>query len=561
MTRLDGEGVRVVLVGTGSHAPASRLPDVPAVEGTVHAVRSCLVEACGVREQNLVSLVDPEGPEPFLDAVIDAGGTASDVLLLYYVGHGVLDVAGQLHLATKATVDLTNKASFQALAYSEVIGALRNCRARLVVVVLDCCYSGRVSTPVRTGALLVSADYDEQALAPVGEEYTAFSGEFIRVLREGIPTAPAQITLQHLHDHLVRTMRRQKRPTPVLQTGNLAGELVLAHNRADHSQDHDSDAEVETPWEGACPYRGLEPFTAEDEQLFYGRAELISHALSRLAQRVRTGGVTVVAGPSGCGKTSLLSAGMLPAIVHGDLGVAGSSSWPQVAMTPGEDPLGGLAARLAEFSPVKDMESIRTELAAGREQACTAVRRAASCAMPLALDVVDGRLVIVVDQFEEVFSPAVSDADRLAFVGALDALAAQTEGDDPAALVIVGLRSDFHGQCVRFPELAAALENNQVVVGPMTTAELRSVIVEPARQAALALQPGLVDLLLQDMGADPRQDQSADYDPGVLPLLSQALLATWQRRRGNLLTVEGYREIGGVAGAIATTAAADGPGG
>jgi hypothetical protein len=245
MAGLDGEGVRVVLAGTGSHASGSRLPDVPAVEATVRAVRSCLVGVCGVWEQNLLELVDPEGPEPLLDVIIDAAGAASDVLLVYYVGHGVLDVAGQLHLATKATVDLATKASFQALAYSEVIGALQNCRARRVLVILDCCYSGRASTPVRSGALLASADRGEYALAPVGEEFTAFSGELVRALREGIPTAPAQITLQRLHEHLSQAMRRQGRPIPVLQTGNLAGELVLARNRADHSVDTD---ESQTPW-------------------------------------------------------------------------------------------------------------------------------------------------------------------------------------------------------------------------------------------------------------------------------------------------------------------------
>jgi conflict system STAND superfamily ATPase len=75
----------------------------------------------------------------------------------------------------------------------------------------------------------------------------------------------------------------------------------------------------------------------------------------------------------------------------------------------------------------------------------------------------------------------------------------------------------------------------------MTTAELRSAITEPTRHAGLALQPGLVDLLLRDTGADPQHDHCADYDPGALPLLSHALLATWQYRRGNLLTAEGYR--------------------
>jgi hypothetical protein len=257
----------------------------------------------------------------------------------------------------------------------------------------------------------------------------------------------------------------------------------------------------------------------------------------------------LVAGPSGSDKTSLLLAGVLPAIAHGDLVGLRSSSWPQITLTLGEDPLGRLAAALAELNPA---EPVSLESTAGEARA--ALRRAVSAAMPPGLDGAEPRLVIVVDQFEELFSPAVSDTARLAFISALHDLASCTESESPAALIILGLRSDFHGQCVQFPELAAALENNHIVVGSMTTAELRSAITEPARHAGLALQPGLVDLLLRDTGADPQHDHCADYDPGALPLLSHALLATWQHRRGTLLTAEGYREIGGVTGAISTTA-------
>jgi WD40 repeat protein len=549
MTGLDGEGVRVVLVGTGSHAPGSRLPDVAAVADTVEALRACLIEVCGVREPNLAWRLDPDGPEPFLDMVLAAASAATDALVLYYVGHGVLNVAGKLHLATRATVDLTTKASFQALAYSEIVGALSSSRARRVLVVLDCCFSGRATVPVRSGALLASADRDEQALVPVGERYTAFSGELIHALREGIPTAPAVLTLHHLYDQLSRTLTRQGRVKPVLQTGNLAMELGLAPNRADRSQD--SPAPDLIPWEGECPYRGLEPFTAEDEQLFHGRTELVGHLLARLGERVRGGGITLVAGPSGSGKTSLLLAGVLPAIGHGDLGMAGSSSWPQLTLPPGEDPLRALAAQLVDLDASADVESVRADLTAGSERARAAIRRAASRARP---PHGDARLVLVVDQFEELFADAVSDSSRREFIAALDAIAARTSTEEPAAVVILGLRADFTGHCARFPELVAALENNQLIVGPMTTAELRSAIVEPAEQAGLALESGLVTLLLRETGADPDDDRSADYDPGALPLLSHALLTTWQRRRGNLLTVDGYRQAGGVAGAISATA-------
>ncbi|HEY6422702.1 MAG TPA: AAA family ATPase, partial [Pseudonocardiaceae bacterium] len=418
MTTLDGEGVRVVLVGTGSHAAGSRLPDVPAVAGTVRALKSCLLDVCGVREGNLVSLLNPDGPEPFLDEVIAAASAASDVLLLYYVGHGAVSVAGELHLATRATVDLAEKAAYQALPYSEIIGVLVNCRARLVVVVLDCCYSGRAHNPVRSGALLGSADYDEQALAPGGEPYTAFSGELIRALREGVPTAPSTIKLQHLHDHLSRTMRARNRPVPILQTGNLAGQLVLAPNLAYRPDEDVSNPGGVPSWEGMCPYRGLDPFTADDEHVFYGRADLIDQVIHRLGERVRRGGMTVVAGPSGSGKTSLLSAGILPKVLHGSLGILGSAHWPHLSMTPGDDPLSVLAAQLAQLGPGAEAALIRAELAAGPERARAAVSRTAATAYPASpgVEAPRKRLVIVVDQFEELFTLAVSDIDRRAFI-------------------------------------------------------------------------------------------------------------------------------------------------
>jgi hypothetical protein len=137
MSSLDGDGVRVVLVGTGSHTVGSRLPDVPAVAGTVRALRNCLIEVCQVRESNVASLLDPDGPEPFLDAVIEAAEAASDVLVLYYVGHGVLSAAGDLHLATRATVDSTRKTAEHDRSSSSLIVVTRAGRLTRLQVALS----------------------------------------------------------------------------------------------------------------------------------------------------------------------------------------------------------------------------------------------------------------------------------------------------------------------------------------------------------------------------------------------------------------------------------------
>lgn len=544
MARLDGAGVRVVLVGTGTHAPGSTLPDVPQVEPTVRAVRRSLIDACGVRPDNLVTLLDPATPEEFLRAVSDAACDATDVLLLHYVGHGVVSAASKLHLATRAAVDLERMPAYQALPYEHIVEELTNSRARAVVVVLDCCYSARAPIPVASGALLASADRDEQALAVAGEELTAFSGELVRVLGDGIPTAPAELNLQLVHDHLSRTMATRGRPQPRLAVGNQAGQLILAPNRAYRTQPVAPDQGVR-PWDGACPYRGLDPFTAADADVFHGRGALVEHLMIQLGQRTRTGGITVVTGPSGSGKSSLLAAGVLPGIAHGDLAVQGSAGWPAILLTPGDDPLSTLAERLSEHTPGADAEGIRRRLVEHPDRAHAVFAEAAGSA---------GRMVLVVDQVEELFAGTVSDADRRAVVRALHSAAEPDTDRGPAALVVLGLRSDFHGSFARFPELVGALQQHQVVVGPMTTAELRAAIIEPAEHAGLVLQPGLADQLLTDTGADPSDEHSAAYDPGALPLLSHALLATWQHRHGNQLTLEGYRKAGGVKGAITMTA-------
>ncbi|MET0426598.1 MAG: caspase family protein, partial [Actinoplanes sp.] len=532
-SRMNGAGVRVVLIGTGRHLAGSRLPPVPAVPETIRALREVFVESCRVRPGNVTEVVDPPRPESLLDAVIAAADEATDVLIVYYVGHGVQSASSELHLATQATVDLTKKAAYQALPFSELHQVLAHCAARVVILVLDCCFSGRADNPVPSGALLASADRDGQALAVTGEPHTAFSGSLITALRDGIPTAPRDLRLHHVFDHVQRDMRRRGRPTPVLRIGNNADDLVLAGNAA--YQPVEDGPPDEPPDPGSCPYRGLEPYTVEDEAVFAGRTGLVSNVLRQLRQSLSTGGLVFVGGPSGCGKTSLIHAGVVPAIRRGELGALAATGSRQVFLTPGDDPLASLAAALTPIAGVD-------ELRAAPERARDLIVAAGE------------QVLIVVDQFEELFAPVVSDADRRAFIAALHIASTRRGDQPPVAAVLLSVRSDFDGHCARFPELAAALEERTVVVGPMTTGDLRSAITQPAERTGYALQGGLVEILLRDAGADPVLEDAAGYQPGVLPLLSHALLATWQRRSGRTLTVEGYRAIGGVPGAVAATA-------
>jgi WD40 repeat protein/class 3 adenylate cyclase/tRNA A-37 threonylcarbamoyl transferase component Bud32 len=232
-----------------------------------------------------------------------------------------------------------------------------------------------------------------------------------------------------------------------------------------------------------CPYRGLLAFEAEDREFFFGREDVVRDLLDRLAP----GRLAALVGASGSGKSSVLRAGLVAAVMAGE--VEGVESVRLVV--PGAD------ARMVVAG------------AAGE--------------------------VVVVDQFEELFTLAEDPARRRAFIDAML---------DLPGPVAIGVRADLYGQLSTHAELARAVAENQILLGAMTDAELERAVTEPARLAGLKLEPGLVELVLRDVAGEP----------GALPLLSHALRATWERREGRTLTVDAYRESGGVASAVARTA-------
>jgi WD40 repeat protein/class 3 adenylate cyclase len=234
------------------------------------------------------------------------------------------------------------------------------------------------------------------------------------------------------------------------------------------------------PADVPCPYKGLEPFQPDDADLFFGREELVVELVGRLEEAP----LLAVVGPSGSGKSSLVRAGMVPRL-----------ELATTVFTPGEHPLDALRA-------------------AGESE------------------------LLVVDQFEEVFTLCRDDDERRVFIEALLVLV------DRGTRVILALRADFYGHCATYPKLAAALEEYQALLGPMREEELRRAIERPAQRAGLVLEPGFVEGILRDVVGEP----------GALPLLSHCLLETWKRRSGRMLTLIGYLQSGGVQGAVAKTA-------
>ncbi|GAA2649838.1 nSTAND1 domain-containing NTPase [Paractinoplanes durhamensis] len=260
-----------------------------------------------------------------------------------------------------------------------------------------------------------------------------------------------------------------------------------------------------------APYPGLRPFEAEDAALFFGREAFLADVLARLTA-LRDSAVEMkllfVVGASGSGKSSLLRAAVQPAVLDGALatGEAGEDgapaadeeSWAVATMVPGKDPVAALDRALA--------------------------------------DLPEPRLLIV-DQFEELYTQAGADED---FVAALAALG-------PRTLIVAGMRADFFPRAAADARLVPALQGWQMVVPPLTEDELRSAITGPAAAWQVTVDDALVEVVLGEIVPVHR--------PGnALPLLSHALRAAWAERTRGRLTLHHYRATGGLGGAVQQSA-------
>jgi TIR domain len=289
-------------------------------------------------------------------------------------------------------------------------------------------------------------------------------------------------------------------------------------------------------YEGQCPYKGLRVFDVNDAAFFFGREALVQWLLNEV--RPATEGQPVnrflaIVGASGSGKSSVARAGMAAALKHD--AVPGSSGWPIAIFRPGSDPLESLAVALSRVVNVGQGVSALADLIGGLQRNEKALHLTTRQSLPENASGI--MLVILVDQFEEVFTLCRNEDLRGAFIRNFLYAAKVAQGQ---TLVILTMRADFYAKCAANADLAAAFSDHHVLVGPMTDDELRHAIERPAQLVGCELESGLADLLMQDVRRQA----------GALPLLQHALLELWNKREGRRLTVKAYQEIGKLEGAL-----------
>jgi hypothetical protein len=288
-------------------------------------------------------------------------------------------------------------------------------------------------------------------------------------------------------------------------------------------------------YEGQCPYRGLRVFDVDDAPFFFGREALVQWLLSELWPATEGEAVNrflAIVGASGSGKSSVARAGLVAALKHD--AIPGSARWPVAIFRPGPHPLESLAMALSRAVNVGQGAAVADLIAEFQKNEKT-LHLIARQSLPE--NAPDLRLVVVVDQFEEVFTLCRKEELREALIRNLLYAAKAAMG---RTLVILTIRADFMESAQQMPNWRLQSLTNHILIGPMTDDELRRAIERPTQLVGCELEAGLVDLLVQDVR----------HQPGALPLLQHALLELWNKREGRRLTVEAYQEIGKLEGAL-----------
>lgn len=270
-------------------------------------------------------------------------------------------------------------------------------------------------------------------------------------------------------------------------------------------------------YDNRCPFQGLTAFDYAQRAFYFSREKLVALLQTRLTDH----NFLAVLGPSGSGKSSLVMAGLVPALEAHHPGLR----W--AIMRPGRDPLQQLDLALTTLSTAYNQDAAAHTTHAVPDPLTPIPQTLTPNPQPL----------LIIDQFEELFTSTTDDTQRRTFVDRLLALAPQHD-------VVLTMRADFWGDCASYPALKTAMQAHQELIPPMSTTELRLAMEQQAAAVGLRFEADLANTILDGVAGEP----------GAMPLLQHALLELWKRRHGRWLRAEEYRNLGGVRQAIACTA-------
>lgn len=474
-------------------------------------------------KQALVNLFKPESQQ------------VPETALLYFSGHGIRDMVGVAE-GYLATSDVNPQQEFFGLSLRWLRRLLAESEVRQQVIWLDCCYSGEILNVAEAypgegrDRCFIAASRDfEVAYEEVGSARSVLTAALLEGLQPGrYGDRPINNTL--LTDHINEALKGATQRSVCYNSGSpiLLTSPWVAPTPAVTTGDLPED----------CPYKGLNFFDCNDHdpQYFFGRQRLVDQLLDEV--RPKPGSASnflAIVGASGSGKSSVLRAGLLHQLKRGQR-LQGSDTWDIRLFLPGEHPLQSLAQVFVEESDIRNDLERQSQLKLAEEMIADG---AAGLQRWMKGKPETFRLVLAIDQFEEVFTLCQQPAEREQFFALLmEALAAM-----PTQLCIVlAMRADFVGKCFEqaYSGLASQVQAHLVPVIPMTRTELTDAICEPARRAHLTLEAELVQQLLTDV----------ERSPGNLPLLQYTLTELWKQRQDNTLQLRTYAQLGGVTGTL-----------
>jgi energy-coupling factor transporter ATP-binding protein EcfA2 len=451
-----------------------------------------------------------------------------DTVLLYFSGHGMVnDITGEGFLAASDANPAQGNYGFSLRSLQKF---LRDSKVKQQIVWLDCCYSGELlnlyeADPGFQGEVrdrcFIAAAYDEAFELLSG--HSALTWVLLKALNpENYPGG----WITNLS--LVNYLNQQIKWDPQLKTIPQRPTYANFGGAIDFTLNNTPPPEPSLPL--ICPYKGLSYFdlNEEDPKNFYGR----THLVSRLLERVQRSNFLAVLGASGSGKSSVVRAGLLHELKQG-LRISGSDQWAIRLFRPGPYPLERLAQSLVDSDSSVGQDRQLTQIYECFKQGGEAVGRfIQTMAAP--------RLVLAVDQFEEVFTQCQDDSQRQVFFECL--MGALKHSNNKLCLILV-MRSDALEKCSgeAYTGLADQFQEPHLVpVLPMNSEELEQAIAEPARRVGAEVEPNLLKHILRDMAGSS----------STLPLLQYTLTELWQKRSGNRLTLAAYIELGGVVGTL-----------